>query len=232
MNKTPRIALLISGPTRPELLTALPALARGIGPVKSATFQQARRVVNAIRHGEAVRALDSLRDAKVILCAGSPAREMAEELGQIERTWRGSLVIFAGPPEADPAPSLARQGANVATATLLPSARGKAFCLVSGSAEASKLLRSYGARVLRASKGSAQDYRTATELIAEAIPQILETSAAKLKNAGLSTADLRTVLEEQAAVAVRAYLRTRKRPAISDEIKRLATRMASGAGVP
>ncbi len=232
MNKKARIALLVSGPTRPELLIALPALARALGPVKSNTFQQARRVVNALRHGEAARTLDSLRDAKVILCAGASAGEMAKTLGQIERNWRGTLVLFAGPPETDAAPSLSQQGAHTATVTLLPSARGKAFCLVSGSAEASKLLRSHGARVLRASKGSARDYRAAAGLIAQSIPQILEAAAAKLSHAGLSTADLRTVLEEQSAVAIRSYLRTRKRPGLSEEIKRFAARMASDAGVP
>lgn len=232
MNKTARIALLVTGPTRPELLTAIPALAREIGPVKSNTFQQARRVVNALRHGEAVRGLDALRDARVILCAGAPSAEMAQSLGEIERTWQGTLVIFSGPPETGPAPALSQKGAHTATVTLVPSASGKPFCLVSGSAEASKLLRSRGARVLRTSKGSARDYRAAAELIAQTFPQVLEAAAVKLSHAGLSTADLRTVLEEQAAVAVRAYLRTRKRPAVSDEIKRLVARLASEGGVP
>lgn len=232
MSKTARIALLVSGPTRPDLLLSLPALARRLGPVMASSYQQASRVVNALRQGEPARTGEALEAAKVILCAGAPASEMATSLECVQRSWRGALVLFAGPPETDPAPVLARQGARVATVTLMPSARGKAFCLVSGSAEAVKLLRSCGARVSRMSKGPAREYRSASALIESIVPQVLEAAAMRLRHAGIATADVRAILEEQVAYATRSYLRTRKKPPLSDEIKRLAGRISSGDAVP
>jgi hypothetical protein len=207
-------------------------LARRIGPVKANTFQQSSRIANALREGAPARSLEALAEARVIVCAGGPAQEMESLLLSVERRWDGALVIFAGSPESDPAPELERLGAQVATATILPGAAHRPLCLVSGSPEAGKLLRSCGARVVRARRDTARSYRVASEMIETAVPQLLEAAAVRLKHAGLSTSDLRSVVREQTASAVKSYLRTRRRPIVSEEIERLVSRIVSGDAVP
>lgn len=232
MNKTPRVALLVTGPVRPDLLVNLPALARRIGPVMAGSLQHASRVVNALRHGEPARSLEPLRTAKTILCAGSPAGEMVATLGKIPRSWRGTLVIFAGSPGPDPAPELVRLGADVATAALLSTSGGKPLCVVSGSAEAAKLLRSCGAKVVRTAAGRALACHGASAVLETLLPQLLEAASAHWRQAGFSTSDTRSLVSEQVSQLTRAYLRTRKRPSPSSELEALAARVASGDAVP
>lgn len=223
MTKGAPIALVSSGPTRPDLLLRLPSLLSRLGPVKAPTFQHSSRVCNALRHGFPVREWCELRAASAVLVSSSEDDwdETSRRLAEVNRSWKGVPVIWLGEPTDLRKSPLAAAGARLATACRVEASR--LTCVVCGTAEAQRLLRSAGTRVVSVSESDVEGYRNGVKLIDQAIPQILELACRGLAESGLPTAESRAILEARTAAVIRLYMRTRRRPEVDPALRAWAS---------
>ncbi len=215
--KAPAVALVASGPTKPEILARLPLLARRLGLVKAPTYQQASRVCTAIGAGVAVPGWAELGSAPLLLVTVPDVERASVAAGLIamERSWDGALVMFAGSPGV-PA-GLEEKGIKTASITPLNES-GRAHYLGAGDIRAASMVRSAGGKATVVAAVDAAAYRGALRLSREGLPSLVESSAASLRSAGLPIADARALVENEAEAALRLYFRTRRRPEIHEKL--------------
>jgi Domain of unknown function (DUF2520) len=108
-----------AGAVSKSLVGRIPARERSLGPVSAVSFRVASRIANTLRAGYAVRSVDELSDAAVVLVHAPPdqALPMLQILEGARFEWNGKAVIFC---DCDDAPELRarlqKKGATTAVA--------------------------------------------------------------------------------------------------------------------
>jgi hypothetical protein len=213
------LGLVVSGPTRPDILLRLPLLLSRLGPVKAPTVQQASRVCNALRRGQPAKSWEQLAgvDAVLVTTRAQDWSATARSMADVGDVWRGVPVVWAGEPMDLAGSALAASGARMTTACAVEATPPIWICC--GSKEAQRLLRAGGANVVAVDPARAGSYRQATGVFDSGLPQVMELGCRRLAEAGLHASQARAVVEARTGSAVRYYLRNRRRPKVDDALR-------------
>jgi len=123
MPKSRTVGLIGAGMVVRSTVSALPRLAEHLGPVKASSYRVSRRIVNAIRAGEAVHELRAFADCRVILvCVEDHTLDgVLQQLAESGLALAGrTIVICDSSREASSFISMSRLGARVASIISVP----------------------------------------------------------------------------------------------------------------
>ena len=218
MRKQSQLGLVVEGSSISSSVLRLPKLAEELGPVKSASMREGRRLSNMLRAGYAVEDFADLQAASLILLylPDNAVPRMVEGLCASELVLKDlSFVLCESWLTTDVLHPLAMAGASIATVTRLPTMQRDWFA-VEGSSKAVRLMRRFlarnGARSDEVKPGS-KDYLFASELMVTALPMpLLITAQQALRASGLSGNTLSALLEQMTLKILQDFLRGARAP--------------------
>lgn len=215
MRKQPWVGLICAGPVSRGGLSRLPGLHEQLGWVKSNTIAAASRAVNGLNAGRAVRDMESLSKAQLIIIQPANALEsIVEELATSGLHWQGKTVaVFHPSLDAAALCRLERLGASVGSIAVM--SESPLRFLIEGTPEAlrrlRKFFRSAGMPVVEIGAGGKSAYLAGVYAVtAEFLPLIaraidwFERAGMDKSTAGASAASL-------AEATMKAYFRAGKR---------------------
>lgn len=213
MTKQLQFGLIAEGDSRHSQVLRLPRLAEDLGPVKSSSFGNARKLSNFLRAGYAVSEYDELQAARLILLRVPDATlsRIIDELyaaGLVLSNF--SFVLCESWLTTEALAPLRQAGASVATLVSVPTQERNWF-LMEGQQTALRPLRHFidrnDARALEI-RPSTKHLYFAAELLATALPMpLLLASQQALRGTGLASHNLNTISEEMFQEMFRGFLK-------------------------
>jgi hypothetical protein len=171
------------------LIGRLPAKSRDLGPVAAVSLRVASRIANTLRAGYAVRNVDGLNVAPIILFQAPPdqAPALLEKLEEAEMEWAGKSLVFC---DCDDAPAvrarLQARGASTASARQF-GIPGRIATEGNGAAlsAAHQIARELRLKALEILPGSTDAFDAAVTLGRSAITPLIDSAAALFRRAGI-----------------------------------------------
>jgi hypothetical protein len=201
-----------AGAVNASFIARLPGKTASLGPVAAVSFRVARRIVNSLGAGAAVRHADELNGMRVILFHSSPEQfqPLMEVLSAASIDWAGKALVFCDcEPSLNAGDCLRRRGAGIATLrrSPLPGRLLSEGC-APALAVANRLARDLGMKAIEITPDSAEAFETAITLGTGALTPLIDHAAGLLRQCGVRDTEapkLAAALFEQTA---RDYART------------------------
>lgn len=213
MKQAPSVALVGAGSVSRSFLARIPKLADQLGPVKAPSFRVARRIVNSLRFGYAVREHADLRDARLVLIAVPDCRAAAtlEELGAAVPDWRDRSVVLCGSRQNSRLlAALAARGASVASLDPIPGLRHDHYA-IAGDRPALARLRSLlgedARRAIEIHPDAKERFLSALWMASSGVMPVIDAAVMNLRRAGVARRVAVPIVEELVLKSVRGYSR-------------------------
>lgn len=213
MKQAPSVALVGAGSVSRSFLARIPKLADQLGPVKAPSFRVARRIVNSLRFGYAVREHAELRDARLVLIAVPDSRAAAtlEELGSAMSDWRDRSVVLCGSRQnSGLLAALAARGASVASLDPIPGMRQDHYAIAGDRAALSRLRSLLGdgaKRTIEIHPEAKEHFLRALWMASAGVMPAIDAAVMNLRHAGVERRVAVPIVEELVLKSVRGYLR-------------------------
>jgi hypothetical protein len=194
MKKPQPLALFAAGKIIDFGILNIPAVRDQLGPVKASSLRVSSRMVNQLRAGLAVSALEEFAECRTILVCfpESKAPAAIEELASLPFDWQRKVVLVCNDwaPECEHIELLQRLGASVGVLLELPG-EGRPLFLLDGDAralrEARRLLSSTAATLIPLIPGSKLSLLAALQCAGPLLYSLLVAGMECFKNTGLPT---------------------------------------------
>ena len=213
MKQTPSVALVGAGSVSRSFLTRIPKLAEQLGPVKAPSYRVARRIVNTLRYGFAIRDLSEARDSTLVLVA-VPDTSAAATLSQMVQAipdWQGRSVVLCGSRhDSRLLQPLASRGATVGGLDPIPGLREDHYAL-EGDREALARVRSLlgdgRRRAIEIDPEAKERFLSALWMASAGVLPVIDAAVMNLRHAGIERRAAVTIAEELVLKSVRGYSR-------------------------
>lgn len=213
MKQAPSVALVGAGSVSRSFLARIPKLADQLGPVKAPSFRLARRIVNSLRFGYAVRDHAELQDARLVLIAvpDSQAGATLEELVAAAADWRDRSVVLCGSRQnSGLLAALAARGASVASLDPIPGLRQDHYAMAGDRAALTRLrgLLGEGARrAIEIHPDAKERFLSALWIASAGVMPVIDAAVMNLRHAGVDRRTAVPIVEELVLKSVRGYSR-------------------------
>ncbi len=196
MNPLPLLSLVTSGPTRHNLFSRFPELARALGPIRTPSARTSTRASRMLRGGWAAQSWPEVLAAQFVVLH-HPGARMYEEMGALPaRDWVGkTLLVCDGDSESRPLARLEALGASIVH-LLLVDPRDPVIALsgdAKGVARLTRILMTYRLRCLVIRDGGGPALMAAIRGLEEAIAEAIREGDRALRQSGLRGAEARFV---------------------------------------
>lgn len=218
MKKRSQLGLVIEGKATSSAVLRLSKLNKELGPVKSSTRGNAKRLSNLLRAGYPIEHYEDLQAANLVLIRSpdSAVPQLVEQLTASELPMQDMCFVLCeswlGQEVLEP---LAARGASVATLINLPTTRKDWFAVegqVRAVRQTRRFLKRNGARSDELKAGSLHRL-FASQLIATALPiPALQTMQQALRASGFSGNILALLIEQMTMRMLQEFLRGARGP--------------------
>jgi hypothetical protein len=216
MKRQPWVGLVCAGPVSRSGLARIPRLAEQLGWIKSTSIATASRAVNVLRAGRAVRDIESLTKAELIVLHVTDAAldGVLAELASSGLYWPGkSVAIFHQVFDSSALSALERQGASAGCFSIL--GENPLRFLVEGHPAAvrriRRLLKTYSTGVIEIERGLKPEYLASVQAATTEFIPLFAAAIEHLRRAGMQKAAAETTAAAMFDSSVKAYLRVGKR---------------------
>ena len=190
-------------------LTRMPALLRHLGPVKSSTYRVARRLTNALKHGNAVRDFSEFADCHIWITG--PESWIGDAFAELAATipLRGKIVILSDAWRDSRSFSVLRSaGAHTASLNAVEES-GERLFIAEGHPEALRYLRGVLAaerrKLIEIEPSSKVLYFAGVQFGANLILPWIAAAVEALRAAGFSRQDATLLVQALGSRALRGY---------------------------
>jgi len=213
MKKSTPVGLVAAGNLTDSPLSRFRWLASRLGPVKSASFRVARRIVNIIEAGHAVRDYADLDSCRTILICvpDDQLPKIIAELLSSEIVWRGkAVVIFSTWLDSSQLDELSRRGAAIGSISPIPGFDETRY-LVEGDRlairETSSLVEDRERRAVAIEREHKLFYLAALTCTGNLLFTLILAASEALHHAGVPALLSGTILDRQLSRTFRSFLR-------------------------
>jgi len=213
MKKSTSVGLIAAGNLTDSPLSRFRWLASQLGPVKSTSFRVARRIVNIIEAGHAVRDYSDLDSCGMILIS-VPEEQLSMLKGELlssDISWRGkAVVLFSAWLDSSQLEEFSRRGAAIGSITPIPGFDETRY-LVEGDRhairEASTLVEDRERRAVAIERTLKPFYLAALTCTGNLLFTLLLAASEALHRAGIPALLSGTILDRQLSRTFRSFLR-------------------------
>lgn len=213
MKKSTSVGLIAAGNLTDSPLSRLRWLASRLGPVKSTSFRVARRIVNILEAGQAVRDYADLDSCSVILICvpDDQLPKITAELLASEISWRRkAVVLFSTWLDSSQFDEISRRGAAIASISPIPGFDETRY-LVEGdrlaTREAGSLVEDRERRAIVIERSFKPFYLAALTCTGNLLFTLLLAASETLQRAGIPALLSGNILDRQLARTFRSFLR-------------------------
>jgi hypothetical protein len=220
------MGLIGAGSVVKSLLNQLPSLQAKLGPVKSASFATARRLVSTIRAGYAVPNCAALQFCPVIWVAvpESNLSQTVRDLAAQADLQQKQIVLYQSEQDSSAFPEITDMGARIATLNPIEDVHQSNF-IAEGHQDVLRLLRRMlehdRRKLIELHTGAKAGYFASLELVTHLLGALTTSALNSLQHSGMERMDAVDLVTSFATRTMKSHSRAGAKPWSQSELREL-----------